>query len=225
MLACLQMALAGGLSSFFARAMLLSHIGFFLLWQPVVHASKRISPVAAGIIILCGAALFLFESGWLTVLWIAGLIGILGGRVVTAPMPRLRWFYLLALTHLLILFLMWAVPTYVAGAPIPALVSDAVAYGPVLLLVAMALLPIEADSSDPGQVIDFFYGLLLFLLAVVLALGSVALKSRFEDYYVSLAITIMAAGIALLVLALLWNPGFGSGGLQTYFTRYLLSVG
>jgi signal transduction histidine kinase len=225
MLGCLQFALTEGLSNFFARGLLISHFGAFLLWQPVVRADRKISPTAVILILLCGAGLLLFDSGWLTVLWITALIGILGARVFTTKASRLRWFYLLALGHLLMLLLMWAVPVELAAATIPPIMADTIRYGLFALLIIMALLPIEKITSDPGQVVDFFYGLLLFLLAIVLALGSLAFRVRFQDYYMALMATIVVAAVALLLLALLWNPAAGFGGLQTFLSRYLLSVG
>jgi signal transduction histidine kinase len=60
----------------------------------------------------------------------------------------------------------------------------------------------------------------------VLVLGSVALM-RFtnENYVASVALTMLGFGVALFVFAVLWNPTRGFGGLRTYFSRYLLSVG
>jgi signal transduction histidine kinase len=46
-----------------------------------------------------------------------------------------------------------------------------------------------------------------------------------DHYFTSVALTVMFFGIALFVLAALWNPVRGFGGLRTYFSRYLLSVG
>ena len=41
----------------------------------------------------------------------------------------------------------------------------------------------------------------------------------------AVALTALGFGIGLFVLAVLWNPMGGFGGLRTYFSRYLLSVG
>jgi Histidine kinase-, DNA gyrase B-, and HSP90-like ATPase len=61
---------------------------------------------------------------------------------------------------------------------------------------------------------------------VVLVLGSIAfMRVAEEHYFTSVALTVLGFGIALFVLAALWNPVRGFGGLRTYFSRYLLSVG
>src|SRR6185436_18684112 len=87
-------------------------------------------------------------------------------------------------------------------------------------------LPSPAEDGEAAQVFDFFYAVLVFQLGVVLVLGSIALM-RFTDeqYFTAVALTAMGFGVALFVLAVLWNPLRGFGGLRTYFSRYLLSVG
>src|SRR4029079_17013890 len=88
------------------------------------------------------------------------------------------------------------------------------------------LLPSPAGDGEAAHVFDFFYAVLVFQLGVVLVLGSIALM-RFTDeqYFTAVALTAMGFGVALFVLAVLWNPLRGFGGLRTYFSRYLLSVG
>src|SRR6185436_6901144 len=61
---------------------------------------------------------------------------------------------------------------------------------------------------------------------MVLALGSVvSMRFTDDDYVESVLVTVMGLGVALFVLAVLWNPMRGFGGLSTYFSTYLLSVG
>ena len=81
-------------------------------------------------------------------------------------------------------------------------------------------------EDESRQVFDFFYAVLVFQLGVVLVLGSIAfMRFTDDDYVESVALTVMGFGVALFVLAVLWNPMRGFGGLRTYFSRYLLSVG
>src|SRR6185312_12320310 len=94
------------------------------------------------------------------------------------------------------------------------------------MLVLLALWPLGPAIPAAAQVFDFFYAVLVFQLGVVLVLGSIAL-TRFTagNYLASVMLTVLAFGVALFVLAVLWNPMRGFGGLRTYFSRYLLSVG
>ena len=225
MLATLHLALTGGLSSFASRALLVSHFGVFLLWQPVFRRDSKLSPAVIIAIAICGALLFLTSSAWLVALWIIGLIGTIGGRVFTAQMPRLRMFYQFALGYLLMLLLFWVVPVLVAGHEVPLHLDQAVRFGLPLLLAVMTFLPLESDDIDPGRVVDFVYGLLFFLLVSVLALASLAFTKPAGNYYLALLLTTLSVGSALLILGVLWNPSGGYSGLQTFFSRYLLSLG
>jgi hypothetical protein len=95
-----------------------------------------------------------------------------------------------------------------------------------IMLLALAFLPMGAGEEDSRLVFDFFYAVLVFQLGVVLVLGSIAfMRVAEEHYFTSVALTVLGFGIALFVLAALWNPVRGFGGLRTYFSRYLLSVG
>ncbi len=225
MLATLHLALAGTLSSFASRALLLAHFGVFLLWQPVFRADSKLSPAVIVAIAICGALVFLATGAWLVALWLVGLIGAIGGRVFTAEMPRLRLFYQFALGYLLMLLLFWVVPVLVAGHEVPDNLEYAVRYGLPLLLAVMLFLPLESEDVDPGRVVDFFYGLLFFLLVSVLALSSLAFTKQAGNYYLALIFTTLGVGAALLLLGMLWNPSGGFSGLQTFFSRYLLSLG
>jgi signal transduction histidine kinase len=225
MLLSLHVALTLGLSTFAAQALLISHFGFFLLWQPVVRADRRVSPAVLLVVLLCGGALYFAASGWLIVLWLACLIGIIGGRVFNLQTPRLRVFYLLALAYLLMLLLIWAVPALLAGMPIPVAIDTTIHFGVPLLIGAMAVIPLERETPEAARVVDFFYSVLFFLLAVVLVLGSLALMAKTADYYLALTATIIGAGVMLLLLSAVWNPFGGFAGVQTFFSRYLLSVG
>lgn len=225
MLATLHVALTGGLSGFAERALLMSHFGFFLLWQPVIRADRKLSPVVIVTLALCGAALLFVSSGWLVALWLAGLIGIIGGRVFTGQMPRLRLFHQFALGYLLMLLLFWVVPVLVADIPVSPTLDHAWRYGLPVLLGIMVFLPLEGEQVDPGHVVDFVYGLLFFLLVSVLVLASLAFMKYAGNYYLALSGTVLGVGVILLLLAVLWNPTAGFTGLQTFFSRYLLSLG
>ena len=225
MLATLHLALTGGLSGFAERALLMSHFGFFLLWQPVIRADRNLSPVVLVALALCGAALLFVSSGWLIAVWLAGLIGMIGGRVFTGQMPGLRLFQQFALGYLLLLLLFWVVPVLVAGVVAPQNLDYAVRYGLPMMLGIMLFLPLESEEVDPGGVVDFVYGLLFFLLVSVLVLASLAFMKYAGNYYLALSGTVLGVGVILLLLAVLWNPSAGFTGLQTFFSRYLLSLG
>jgi signal transduction histidine kinase len=228
MLASLHVALVlpGGLGDPLVRGLMLAHCGLFLLWQPFLSRDRSLSAATISLIVLCGLAILFFLTGWFVVVWVAGLIGILGGRSFSSKLVRRRLFYLLALFYLFVLLLLWAVPTLITDAPIPAAMTYLIRFALPILLLVLMLVPLQPDDPQTAQGLDFFYSLLFFQLVSLLVLGTLAcMNYTGNDYYLALFFTIVGVSGALFLLALLWNPSLGFAGLRTYFSRYLLSVG
>ena len=226
MLLALHGALVSPPGSDFTRTWLLVHFGLFLLWQPFFSTRRRIEAVSALLLLGIVAVTVYFVAGWMIVAWVLLMIGILGGRVFMTQAPVRNRFYLVAFAYLVTILLAWAVPHALLEQGVPESLSIfARAVLPWALVLGL-LSPSPPEDRETGQVFDFFYAVLVFQLGVVLVLGSIALM-RFTDeqYFPAVAITALGFGVALFVLAVLWNPLRGFGGLRTYFSRYLLSVG
>jgi signal transduction histidine kinase len=227
MLLALHVALIADPGSEFQRVWLLVHFGLFLLWQPFIAAERELE-IFSGVLLLAITAVTLyFLSGWMIVAWLLILLGILGGRVFVVQATQRNRFYLVAFAYLLAILLLRAVPALVLGEQtMPEPLSQIVFVLLPVGLLLLAILPVGSQESESGQVFDFFYAVLVFQLGVVLVLGSIALMRFTNDrYFASVALTVLGFGFALFVLAVLWNPLRGFGGLRTYFSRYLLSVG
>jgi len=228
MLLALHAALFAEPGELFQRIWLLVHFGLFLLWQPFFSTEHELEPLSVVLLLAITAAILYFLAGWMIVMWLLVLLGILGGRVFTVQAASRNRFYLIAFAYVLLVLLLRAVPVLVLGGPqeIPAQVERFAKFLLPAMLVLLALWPLGPAIPAAAQVFDFFYAVLVFQLGVVLVLGSIAL-TRFTagNYLASVMLTVLAFGVALFVLAVLWNPMRGFGGLRTYFSRYLLSVG
>ena len=226
MLLALHGALIAEPGSGFSRTWLLVHFGLFLLWQPFVSTRRAVEPFAALLLLVIVAVTVYFLAAWMIVTWVLLLIGILGGRVFTMQAALRNRFYLVAFAYLLAVLLLWAVPQGLLEQPVPEPIAFFARGVLPLTLLALLLLPFGPGEEDASQVFDFFYAVMVFQLGVVLVLGPAALM-RFADeqYFTAVMITASGFGVALFALAVLWNPLRGFGGLRTYFSRYLLSVG
>jgi hypothetical protein len=226
MLLALHAALVSTPGGDFQRVWLLVHFGLFLLWQPFIAGERELELFSAVLLFIVTILTISFVGGWMIVMWLLLLLGILGGRVFTIQdAPRNR-FYLVAFGYVLAVLLLWAVPALILGGrEVPEPVARfAQMYLPLVLGLLVALkLPRE---NVAGQVFDFFYAVLTFQLGLVLVLGSIVMmRLADESYMSSVALSALGFGLALFVLAVLWNPMGGFGGLRMYFSRYLLSVG
>jgi hypothetical protein len=227
MLLALHAALVTEAGGHFQRIWFLVHFGLFLLWQPFVAAEQELERLAVAMLLAITGATLYFLPGWLIVSWISVLLGILGGKVFTLQARSQGRFYLVAFFYLAAILMVWAVPGLVIREQaIPQPVEDLVHWVLPLSLLALAFLPFDAGEDDNQQVFDFFYAVLVFQLVVVLVLGAIALM-RYTDgeYFLAAGLTVIGFGATLFVLAVLWGPRQGFGGLRTYLSRYLMSVG
>jgi signal transduction histidine kinase len=226
MLLALHAAIASTPGGQFQRSWLLVHFGLFLLWQPFIAAEREIEVFSGVLLFVITTITIYFLAGWMIAAWLVILLGILGGRVFTIRASQRNRFYLVAFGYVLAILLLRAVPVLLLGVDVPdGLTTLSLVILPVGLL-SLAVLPLGSAEEESRQVFDFFYAMLVFMLCLVLVLGSIAFMRITEDhYFTSVALTVMGLGAALFVLAGLWNPVRGFGGLRTYFSGYLLSVG
>jgi signal transduction histidine kinase len=227
MLLSLHAALIAVPGSDYQRIWLLVHFGLFLLWQPFVATDQEVKVFAVLLIFLITGVMLYFLSGWMITGWIAILIGILGGKVFTQQAARRSRFYLVAAFYLFAALLVWVVPVLLLGlSTVPEGTLVLVSVFLPLVLVLLLVLPFNAEDESSQQVFDFFYSLFVFQLVMALGLGSVALmRATQNDYYTAVLLMVLGFAGALFVLAVLWGPRTGFGGLRTYFSRYLMSVG
>ena len=225
-LAALYVVLWQGPDTPLGRTFAIVHLGLFMLWQPFVHAERRLSVPAllglACVLLMVGV----FLKGWMISLWIMMLAGIVGGKVLLFGARAPRLFYLLALAFLVAALLLMAAPLAVPMVK-PSQALLVLGYGGLpLVLVVMALLPNGREAEDGREVVDFVYSLFLFLLLAVLMLGTLAAMLLLNSGYVeALLQTLMVTGAMLMMLGLAWNPHSGFSGLGGLFSRYLMSIG
>lgn len=226
MLFLLHLAAMRGPADFWTRGLMLAHFGLFILWQPFMRGEQRLTSLQTLGIVAISAGILLFLNWWMLGLWLSIFAGIVGGKVFLFQARWLRRFYLLTLSYLVALLLVWVVPNTFFGTGLTIELELFVMFGLPLLFVAMAFMPTEQDTAETPQIVDFFYATLLFLLFVVLVLGTLAfMRVGNLAYATSLTYSMLIIAGVLLLLSLAWNPRAGFAGLSMYFSRYLLSIG
>ncbi len=209
-----------------ARALLLSHFGFFLLWQPLWRGEQKLIPGQAVLIIGAAILLIAAASWWLMALWLSVLLSLIGGNVPGIKNFRQRVVSLLAAIYLLAVLITWVVPHLFPDQVFPESFITLVRYGLVIPAIAIFFVRTEKSQAASAYSVDLFYSLLLFLLVVVLVLGAFAIKQvSHGNYIVSLAQALIVAAGLLIALSLLWDPRAGFAGIGQLVTRYFLSIG
>ena len=228
MLSLLHLALWLGTGSIWTRPLLLTHLGLFLLWQPLWRGEHEVRPGAMIFIVCAGAIALLWLNWWLLAFWVSGLFALVGGRVFVFRSRWQRLTHLSVTAYLLAVMLLWVVPHLfrvdVETDTAHILMATAL---PLLLIVTMFFPQPSADEeAERAGTVDFFYSLLLFLMLTLLVLGALAFMTMGQaDYLEALLRSLFFIALVLFALAWVWNPRFGFAGLQPVFSRYLLNIG
>lgn len=226
MLGLLHVAMLMQLGSPWARGLVISHLGVFLLWQPVWRGQSRISTGGMIFIVVACLVVLLWFNWWLLAFWLTGLFALVGGRVFSSRTAWPKLFYLAVMFYLLASLLIWVVPHMFGLGTVTETTAFLMTYVLPPVFLSAALIPAEEETAGAEQVVDLFFSVLLFMLVMVLVLGTFAfMRQGRTDYLAALVQTVFIMAAALLVLGWLWNPRFGFSGLQQLFSRYLLNVG
>ena len=226
MLFALHAALAWGIDSLFARAMLIVHFGVFLMWQPLWRGQHSLETRHAFVIIIVGIMLAGWSNWWLMAVWLALLFGLIGGNLIGSEQPRQRISAMLGALYLLSLLLIWVVPHLFVDQKFDDVLVGMVRYGLLWLPLAIMLLPAPAATRSSPLTVDLFYSVMLFLLVTGLVLGSFVVKQvSHGNYPLALAQSLMVMALVLMILSWLWNPHSGFMGLGHLMSRYLMSLG
>lgn len=224
MLLALHLAVAWGIDQAFSRSVMLAHFGLFLLWQPLWAGQRELARTQVLLLIVAATGFAIVLEWWLLTLWIAILVAMLGGNLAGANKAQ-RWPYLFAVLYLLSLLLVQIVPRLIGEASAHPF-SPAAPW--VLGLLPLAIL-LPREYPEPHRArspVDFFYSLMLFLLVLVLVLGSFVIKvvSR-GNYYLALAESLFVLAGLLALLGWLWYPRAGFAGFGQLLSRYVISIG
>jgi signal transduction histidine kinase len=225
MLALLHVAVLRGTADEWARALLLAHLGLLLLWQPFLRGEHQISATQGAFIGLVAVAVMLWIDWWLLAFWVVVLAGLVGGKVFLHQARWQRRCYLLVLIYLLALLVIIILPEIAPSGGVAPEIRNGASYGLPVLLLAVALMPAEAESAEAAQVIDFFYSIFLMLVLGMVILGSFTFMTLGRiPYLEALTKTVFLIAGTILVLGLAWSPRTGAG-LNLFFSRYLFSIG
>lgn len=213
-------------NNYIRQAFFLCHYGFFLAWQPVWRSSEKLSLSAALFLLFIGGLGFYFSNWWLAGIWLAILFGLLGGRVLSGQDDPNRKSYILAASYLLSMLLLWIVPQLLHAADDIASAKFVVFYLAPLLPLAILLIGRQSVKTVLAPIIDFFYTLLLMLIALILILSSYVIGTlKVTNYLEVIFISVFGLALTLMIFSWLWNPRTRFSGVELLMSRYLLSVG
>lgn len=209
-----------------ARALMMVHLGIFLLWQPLLSRSQRLD--LRGLLVFAGIVVaFLAAMSWvLMTFWQLLLIALVSGRVNVSP--RQRFVYLAAIVFLVLEFLIGSVPRMFSldtpGRDFLELTGVAMLLVPSVIIVLPQAHPEQTRIAT--RAVDLLYGAALALITLTVGLGAlVSTLATNVDYTVALIQTVLGLALLLLTLSWLWAPIAGFSGLGQLWERYVQNVG
>jgi len=225
MLVALHALVWWGMEGPLARPLMLAHLGLFLVWQPLWSRERRLTWGGGTLVFLLATLVLVTWLNWsLVTFWVLLLTGLVGGRITLGRTER--YAYLITLMLLVSELLIRCVPNLFEVRTLSEDVSTLFRYGLLALPAGLLLMPGDAERGAQRRAVDFVYGLIISLLAGILAMGTlVGMYYTGAPYAVALFQTITAIAVFLLAIAWLWNPFRGFSGLGQLWEQYLLNIG
>jgi signal transduction histidine kinase len=200
--------------------------GIFLIWQPVWRGNQKLSIVALVGLLAVGLIGFLYFNWWLTALWLSVLFGLLGGRIFSGDSKKNRLIHILAASYLLAMLLLWVVPKLLNASSELLAAEFVILYMMPFLPIAILFIQNNLGPADDAPAVDFFYTLVLFMLALIIVLSSYAIGTLHRVNYIQVMFyTISGLAVILFGLSYLWRPSTKFSGVELLMSRYLLSIG
>lgn len=224
----LHLALWISVNDFALRALFFLHFSAFLLWQPLWE--KRNPPSLKNIILLSGSAVIflIFINLWLITLWQLILLGLLGGRDLAKPQDR--FVNIISIIFISLQLFVINIPSiFLFGdLGITQTSFDGLHWLYYLLLAIPSLfLLIPADNSAEHRYhIDFFHGLIVSLVMIIISLGSLTMMYHQDSTY-PLAIFQMSFATTFFIFTIswLWVIFENKSSIDELWTRHLLNIG
>ncbi len=208
------------------RSIFLCHYGLFLIWQPIWRSSEKLTKASVVLFIAFGWLAYSFNNWWFTAIWLATLFGLLGGRLFSEESKTSRIIHILAASYLLAMLLLWVVPKLLGASNDLEAAKFTITYLLPLLPLAIVFMPNPAAKAGQSPIVDFFYTLLLTMIALILVLASYAIGTLHKVNYIQIMfMTIFGLALILIAFSMLWKPTIRFSGVELLMSRYLLSIG
>ena len=205
-----------------SRALLLIHLGFFLIWQPLWHKDEKLRLLDIFFLFLLTYT-FIIAMNWLLLFaWVILLIGISGGRIIVNSQERI--IYMLVLIFLVSELLIRCTTMLFNIGLSSTTINLFEILLPILPLIALVL-PVSKDEKKL-QSVDFIHAISISTLISLLVTGTLLTMYQTQtDYLVAMLQSLIAISIFLLVISWLLTPRTGFSGLPQLWLRSMLNIG
>jgi len=222
MLLLLQLALhQSAESSFLISALLLAHIGFFLLWQPALNATEEVQLKTLLAVFILNIGLYLLLGDWFLALWIILLIGLTSGSALVNGLQRVL--YALATVVLFLQLSLTLTPRLFHLSVFDAEIEQLIYY---LIVIVSCIIIFIPNKKTRSIKIDYLHSILISFGLFSFYITSILISFTSQIHYLqSLLITAFSIGIFFLLLSIIWLPRNGMAGLAQLWEQHILNIG
>ncbi|MBL1141974.1 MAG: HAMP domain-containing histidine kinase [Proteobacteria bacterium] len=220
MLEMLHLAIWVDFGSIVSRSFMLSHLGLFLLWQPVWRGDEKLSIENTFLFIVFTLALTLLLNLWLLFAWLILLIGFIGGSVTLDKNERNLYVFALSFVVLELLF-----------ACVPELANVKIEQKQIfyLLLPILPIFILFFPGNKPGhqiQMVDFIHSITASMLTSLVSLGSLLIMFINEtSYFTALTQTSIAIGSFIICISWLISSQSRFNNVTQLWSSFMLNIG
>lgn len=220
MLEMLHLSIWIDFGSIVSRSFMLSHLGLFLLWQPVWRRDEKLTVNNIFLFIVLTLAITVWLNLWLLFAWLILLIGFIGGRVTLDRSERA--IYVIALGFLVLELLFACVPE----------LANVNIEDKQLLFLLLPVLPLiilifpRPKSEHHIQITDIINSITTSMLTSLVALGSLLIMFLNEtSYFTALTQTSVAIGGFIICISWLVTSQSRLSGVTQLWSNYMLNIG
>ncbi|MDM8568838.1 ATP-binding protein [Thiotrichales bacterium HSG1] len=207
------------------RIGLLIHLGIFILWQPL-WSQLNIHSIKYNILLIIAICIFLtFPNVFLLIFWQIILLGLLGGRDLVKPVDKT--INLVAIVFLCLEILLTVFSRLFIFDELIQYFTTSIWFKYGILLIPFIFLFITTDDSrEHRYYVNFFHGLTIAMVIVIITLGSLVINQT-NHVIIPLAVFQMVLAILIFILTIswLWIILIGEEGTESLWTRHLYNIG
>ncbi len=222
MLLLLQLALQTPADTpLLSSALLIAHIGFFLLWQPALKASQQVQIKTLLPVVLINSLLYIFLGDWFIALWIILLSGLTGGSALLNGSQRSL--YALSLVILILQLSLFLTPRLFQFEVIDSQIEHLVSYS---LIIACGFIALSPNRKNRSIKIDYLHSAIISFGLFSFYLASILISYTSHIHYLqSMLITALSIAAFLLLLSLIYLPQSGLASIGQVWERHILNIG
>lgn len=222
MILLLQLALYQPVESrYLVSALLFAHIGFFLLWQPALNATRDIHLTSLVTITLLNISFYLLLGNWFLALWIILLIGLTSGSALVNGM--LRTLYALATVILFLQLSLVLTPRLFDFDMLDKDIDEIIFY---IIFIACGIIIVWPLKKVRTIKVDYLHSILISFGLFSFYLISILISFMLNIHYLqSLFMAAISISVFFICISIVWLPRHGISGLGQIWEQHILNIG